>query len=146
MYNKVILIGRLTADVELKQTQSGISVASFSIACNKPYNKDKEREADFINCVAWRNTAEFISKYFGKGNAIGIDGSIQTRKYTDKNGNNRTATEVLVNSAFFVESKASQSTKQNVSQTNVGVKNASNGTLSGFEELATLDNDDDLPF
>lgn len=140
MYNKVILIGRLTADLELKQTQNGISVASFSIACNRPYNKDKEREADFINCVAWRGTAEFISKYFRKGNAIGVDGSIQTRKYTDKNGNNRTATEVLINNAFFVESKTSQGGSQNTTQ---AFAEPVSETIDGFAELG---NDDDLPF
>lgn len=140
MYNKVILIGRLTADVELKQTQNGISVASFSIACNRPYSKDKEKEADFINCVAWRGTAEFISKYFRKGNAIGVDGSIQTRKYTDKNGNNRTATEVLINNAFFVESKTSQGGSQNATQ---AFAEPVSETIDGFAELG---NDDDLPF
>lgn len=90
MFNLVVLTGRLTADPELKTTQSGISVTSFSVAVNRPYRTVEEQQTDFINVVAWRKTAEFIAKYFKKGNMIGIEGSIQTRKYTDKNGNNRT--------------------------------------------------------
>lgn len=136
MINKVVLVGRLTADTEVKQTQSGISVCSFTVACNRPYSKDGESQADFINCVAWRQTAEFVGKYFRKGNAIGLDGSIQTRKYQDKDGNNRTAVEVLVNSVAFVESKG-QSNQDN-NQTNLGDNNTSD-----FEELGS---DVDLPF
>ena len=101
--NKVILAGRLTADPELKTTPSGLSVTSFTVAVDRRFGKDKQ--TDFINCVAWRQTAEFITKYFVKGSAICIVGSIQTRKYTDKNGNNRTAVEVLADEATFVESR-----------------------------------------
>lgn len=101
--NKVILAGRLTADPELKTTPSGLSVTSFTVAVDRRFGKEKQ--TDFINCVAWRQTAEFITKYFVKGSAICIVGSIQTRKFTDKNGNNRIAVEVLADEVTFVESK-----------------------------------------
>lgn len=104
--NKVILGGRLTADVELKQTPQGVSVSTFSIAVNRRTSKDQEQQADFINCQAWRNTAEFISKYFKKGSSICVSGSIQTRTWIDKNGQNRYATEVIVDEAYFVDAKA----------------------------------------
>ena len=133
--------GRLTADPELKTTQSGISVTSFSVAVNRPYRTGEEQQTDFINVVAWRKTAEFIAKYFKKGNMIGIEGSIQTRKYTDKNGNNRTAFEVVVNNAQFVESKrdsaASQGGEQPASFSNAGADD--------FSDLSDV-SDDDLPF
>ena len=105
MFNLVVLTGRLTADPELKTTPNGISVTRFSIAVNRNYGSGEDRQTDFINIVAWRNSAEFVSKHFRKGNMIGIEGSIQTRKYQDKDGNNRTAFEVVVNNVQFVESK-----------------------------------------
>lgn len=106
MINKAILTGRLTSVPELKTTVSGISVLSFSIAVQRQY-KDATGmyPTDFINIVAWRNTAEFISKYFEKGQLIAIVGSIQTRPYIDKDGNKRTAVEVVADEAHFVESK-----------------------------------------
>lgn len=104
MFNLVVLTGRLTADAELKTTPSGVSVTSFTIAVDRR-GKGEEKQADFINIVAWRQTAEFIAKYFKKGSMIGIEGSIQTRRYQDKNGNNRTAFEVVANNAQFIESK-----------------------------------------
>ena len=141
MFNLVVLTGRLTADPELKTTQSGISVTSISVAVNRPYRTGEEQQTDFINVVAWRKTAEFIAKYFKKGNMIGIEGSIQTRKYTDKNGNNRTAFEVVVNNAQFVESKrdsaASQGSEQPASFSNAGADD--------FSDLSDV-SDDDLPF
>ena len=141
MFNLVVLTGRLTADPELKTTQSGISVTSFSVAVNRPYRTGEEQQTDFINVVAWRKTAEFIAKYFKKGNMIGIEGSIQTRKYTDKNGNNRPAFEVVVNNAQFVESKrdsaASQGGEQPASFSNAGADD--------FSDLSDV-SDDDLPF
>lgn len=103
--NKVVLAGRLTADVELKQTPSGVSVCSFSIAVNRRHQAEGQQQADFINCTAWRSTAEFISKYFCKGSSICIVGSIQTRSWKDNNGNNRYATEVVADEAMFVDSK-----------------------------------------
>ena len=105
-FNKVILGGRITADAELKQTPSGIAVCSFSIAVNRRVAKDAEQVADFINCQAWRSTAEFISKYFKKGSSICIVGQIQTRSWQDQQGNKRYVTEVVVDDAHFVDSKA----------------------------------------
>lgn len=105
--NKAILMGRLTRDVELKTTASGVSVASFSIAVNRRFkNADGGYDADFINCVAWRQQAEFIGKYFKKGQLIGLVGSIQTRTYDDKDGKKVYVTEVVVDEAEFVGSKS----------------------------------------
>lgn len=103
--NKVILGGRLTSDVEVKQTQSGVAVCSFSLAVNRRYSKEGQQETDFINCTAWRNTAEFIGKYFGKGSAICVTGSIQVRSWQDQNGQKRYATDVVVDEAMFVYGK-----------------------------------------
>lgn len=106
--NITALVGRCTADPELKQTPNGVSVCQFSIAVDRAFKgKDGEKQADFINIVCWRGTAEFVSKYFKKGNKIGITGSIQTRQYTDKEGNKRTVFEVVADSVEFVESKNS---------------------------------------
>ena len=102
--NKVILGGRITNDVELKQTPSGLGVCSFTIAVARKYGKDQQ--TDFINCVAWRNTAEFIANYFRKGASICIVGNIQTRSWDDKTGKKQYATEVIVDEAMFVDSKA----------------------------------------
>ena len=110
MLNKVILMGRLTRDIELRSTPQGISTCSFSIAVDRNFVREgEERKADFINCVAWRKTAEFISKYFKKGNLIAIEGSIQTRSWDDTDGKKRYATEVIVSQAYFAESKNVQS-------------------------------------
>lgn len=103
--NKSILGGRLTADPELKQTASGISACTFTIAVNRRYAKDGQQEADFINCQAWRQTAEFICRYFKKGSSICIAGAIQTRSWTDSNGQKRYATEVVADEAYFVDGK-----------------------------------------
>ena len=107
MLNQIIIQGRLTAAPDLRRTPNDVAVCSFTVAVDRDHkpNDDGEKQADFINCVAWRQTAEFITKYFVKGSAICIVGSIQTRKYTDKNGNNRIAVEVLADEATFVESK-----------------------------------------
>lgn len=105
MFNLVVLSGRMTTNAELKTTPSGVSVTTFSIAVDRKGKAGEEKQTDFINIVAWRNTAKFITKYFSKGNMIGIEGSIQTRKYTNKNGNNRTIFEVVANNVQFLESK-----------------------------------------
>lgn len=101
--NKVILGGRLTADVELKQTPQGVSVTTFSIAVNR---RGKDAQTDFINCQAWRQTAETICKYFKKGSSICISGQIQVRSWQDQQGNKRYATEVVADEVYFVDSKA----------------------------------------
>ena len=112
--NKTILGGRLTADVELKTTPNGIPVCSFILAVNRKTGKDKEQQTDFISCVAWRQTAEFISKYFRKGSSLCIAGSIQTRTWTDQNNQKRYATEVIVDEAMFVDSKGENSPSDSV--------------------------------
>ena len=107
MLNVAAIMGRLVADPELKTTTQGTSVCRFRIACDRSYvRQGEERKADFIDIVAWRQTAEFVCKYFQKGSLIAIDGSIQTRQYQDKNGNNRTAFEVVANNVSFAGAKA----------------------------------------
>lgn len=101
MLNRVVLMGRLTADPELKKTTSDLSVLSFTAAVERNYSGNKDKQTDFINCVAWRQTAEFISRYFSKGKMIALEGSIQIRNYTNKNDNKRQAVEVLVSQAYF---------------------------------------------
>ena len=140
MFNLVVLTGRLTADAELKYTQNNVPVCSFTIAVDRRHKQGEERQADFINIVAWRSTAEFISKYFSKGSMIGIEGSIQTRRYQDKDGNNRTAFEVVANNAQFMDSKRSESNGENLSSQN---QNFSQSENNGFTEV---DTDGDLPF
>ncbi len=106
--NCVQLVGRLTATPELKQTQSGIATTRFTVAVDRRYQKNgEEKQADFINCVAWRQSAEFVCKYFTKGQRIGLEGRITTGKYQDKDGNTRFTTDVDVNNVEFVESKGS---------------------------------------
>ena len=143
MFNLVVLTGRLTADPELKTTQSGISVTSFSIAVDRRYRAGEERQTDFINVVAWRQSAEFVAKYFKKGNMIGIEGSIQTRKYTDKNGNPRTAFEVVANNVQFVESK--RDSVPSAVEDNAPAASFSNAGANDFADLGDIA-DDDLPF
>lgn len=105
MLNKVILMGRLVADPELRQTTNGISVCSFRIAVDRNYSKEQEKQTDFINIVAWRGTGDFVSKYFSKGKMIIVEGAIQTRNYQDKDGQKRTAVEVNASNVMFGESK-----------------------------------------
>ena len=154
MLNVVALMGRLVRDPELKTTQSGNSVCTFSIACDRSYTaKDEETKADFFTITAWRQTAEFICKYFQKGSLIAIEGSLQTRQYQDKNGNNRTATEVLASRVSFAGSKASgspsaQSSEQqtkNYAQ-NANVSQNAPQTASGSDDFSVIDDSDDLPF
>ncbi len=104
MLNLIALTGRLTRDLELRKTDAGVSVTSFSIAVQRNYKSGGDYPVDFIDCVAWRGTAEFISKYFKKGSMITVVGNLETRKYEDKDGNNRKAVEVIVKDAFFGDS------------------------------------------
>lgn len=126
--NNVSLVGRLTKDPELKTTQSGLSVCRFAVAVDRPYSKD--RQADFISCIAWRKTAEFIDSYFSKGQRIALTGSIQTGSYTDKDGKTVYTTDINVNNVEFCESK-----KQNDSGNNLN-----------SAETDDMPFDDDLPF
>lgn len=106
MLNKVILIGRLTKDPELRATQSNISVASFSLAVERNY---KDKQTDFIDIVAWRQTADFVAKYFQKGMQVAVSGSLQTRTWEDKKGQKRTAVEVVADEVYFADSKREKS-------------------------------------
>ena len=107
MLNHIIIMGRLTRDPELRRTGSGLAVASFSVAVDRDYpNKDTgEKETDFINCVAWRQKGEFVSKYFSKGSMIVVSGRLQIRNWTDKDGNNRTTAEIVAEEVYFGETK-----------------------------------------
>lgn len=105
MINTAVIMGRLTADPELRQTQSGISVARFSVAVERPYSKDGERQTDFLDVVAWRNTADFVCRYFVKGQMIAIFGSIQARTYTDRDGNRRKSVEIVADGVSFCGDK-----------------------------------------
>ena len=139
MFNLVVLTGRLTADPELKTTPSGVSVTTFSIAVSRRYKAGVETLADFINIVAWRQTAEFITKYFKKGSLIGIEGSIQTRRYVDQEGKNRTVFEVVANNAQFVESKRDSAPGADAPAS------FSNASVNEFTEVPG-ESDEDLPF
>ena len=140
--NKTILGGRLTADVELKTTPNGIPVCSFILAVNRKTGKDKEQQTDFISCVAWRQTAEFISKYFRKGSSLCIAGSIQTRTWTDQNNQKRYATEVIVDEAIFVDSK-SDSGQTSAAAENYMPEAYTAPVTPNFE---TITDDDEIPF
>ncbi len=149
MLNCVIIMGRLTADPELKTTPSGTSVVSFCVAVDRSYvRQGEERQTDFINVVAWRKTADFITRYFHKGSMIAVQGSIQTRNYEDKNGNKRTAVEVLAGNVSFCGSKADSNEgfgaqPSNFAQNN---QNADFGTNSAEFDDITDDGDDGFPF
>lgn len=130
-FNKVIIGGRLTKDIEVKQTPSGVAVAQFSIAVNR---KGKDAQTDFIDVVAWRQTAEFISKYFRKGSSICIVGTLQKREWRDKDGNKRYATEVIAEDASFVDSKSDSSSAD------------SDANIPADANLEQISADDDLPF
>lgn len=138
-FNKCILIGNLTADVELKQSTSGVSVSSFSIAVNRKMAKNNE--CDFITIVAWRQTAEFVCKYFKKGMPILVCGQLQTRNWTDNQGQKRYATEVVADEVTFVNSKENSSEAK--SEPSAYVPNAYGANNQNFEEIP---NDGSLPF
>lgn len=140
MINMVALMGRLTFEPELKFTPNGVQVISFQVACDRKYQSESQnRQADFIDCVAWRQTAEFISKYFHKGSMIAVEGTIQTSSYTDKNGNQRKQVEVLANNVSFCGSKSETSGAAG-SQASPNYSSVDN---SDFDEIP---DDDDLPF
>ena len=145
--NIAVLIGRLTDNPELRHTNSNIAVTRFSIAVDRRFQRSgEERQADFINIVAWRQQAEFICNYFKKGQLIAIEGSIQTRRYQDKDGNNRTAFEVIANNVSFVGPKrdndGSAGSFTPASET-AAPQSFSNSDSGDFAEIAA---DDDLPF
>ena len=136
--NKVIIGGRLTADPELKTTPSGVSVTSFTVAVNRRTGKDKETVTDFLNVVAWRNTADFVCKYFRKGSSICVVGSVQVRKWQDNGGGNRYATEIVADEANFVDGKNDGATADAGAYVPDAYTNA--------PQMEEVSGDDDLPF
>jgi single-strand DNA-binding protein len=146
MINTVALMGRLTYDPELRTTPSGVSVLRFQIAVDRNYQRQgTERQADFIDCVAWRQTAEFISRYFHKGSMIAVEGSIQTQNYTDKNNQQRKSVEVVANNVSFCGSRNESSAAPAPAQAfNQPAPSYASADTSDFEEI--VEDDDDLPF
>ena len=147
--NKVILCGRLCADPELKQTQNNISVVSITLAVNRRYSSKSDSQAgpqaDFISLVAWRQTAEFIARYFRKGSAICVTGSIQTRTWQDAQGQKRYATEVVVDEAMFVDSKNEGGAGQTYTPDAYSTPSFSSPVGAGAPSFEELKADDDLP-
>lgn len=142
MLNKVIIMGRLVRDPEMRHTQSGTAVCGFSIACDRDIvsKQSGERETDFFDVTAWRSTAEFVSKYFAKGRMIVVVGRLQQRSYTDKQGNKRTAVDILADNVYFGDSKKDA----NASDTTPSPPPASTSPQNdGYTES---ESDDDLPF
>ena len=132
MLNRIIVMGRMTRDPELRRTNSGTAVASFSLAVDRDFKSQSgEKETDFIDVVAWRNTAEFVSKYFSKGRMAVVEGRLQLRDWTDKDGNKRRTAEIVADSVYFGDSKRD------------GGDTAQSEPQVGFSEI---ENDGDLPF
>lgn len=135
MLNKIILMGRLTRDPELRHTNTGTAVVSFALACDRDFkDKNGDKETDFIEVVAWRNTAEFISRYFTKGRMAIVEGRLQVRSYIDKDGNKRNATEVVADQVYFGDSKKEEGKATAAEQ---------EAMYAGFQELQS---DEPLPF
>ena len=149
MLNVVVLMGRLVADPELRHTANDVSVTSFTMAVDRSYVKSgADRQADFIDVVAWRSTADFVCKYFRKGQMIAVQGSIQTRTYTDKDGNKRKAVEVVADNVHFAEPKRDGAAMNNSYHSRPEMNAApapvfASGDAGDFEEIPA---DDDLPF
>ena len=147
MINKVVLVGRITKDPELRKTSTGISTVSFTLACNRRFsNQENGQDADFINCVAWRHSADFMNNYVKKGSLLGIEGRIQTRNYKDQSDRTIYVTEVVCDSVQLLESrKDTQSTKQeDLTNTYASEENDYGSVDSGYD---TIDiGSDDLPF
>ena len=141
MLNKIIIMGRLTRDPELRRTGSGTAVTSFSLVCDRDFKSQSgDKETDFIDVVAWKNTAEFVSKYFTKGRMAVVEGRLQIRDWTDKAGSKRTTAEVVADNVYFADSKRSESNdnqKENF--------NALSGRLS--DDFAPISEEDgEIPF
>ncbi len=157
MLNHIVIMGRLTRDPELRRTGTGIAVASFRVAVDRDFApKDGgERKADFIDCVAWRNTGEFISKYFTKGRMIVVDGRLEMRDWTDKDGNKRTSAEIVVANAYFGDSKRDNDSSASSGNSYGGYNSAQAAPSYGnyappaapASDFAMLEDDDaQLPF
>ncbi len=149
MLNCAIIMGRLTADPELRTTPNGVSVTSFSVAVDRSYQKaGEDRQTDFIQVVAWRQTAEFVSRYFHKGSMIAVQGSIQTRNYEDKTGARRTAVEIVADNVSFCGSKAESGTGNFAAPVAAAPAAAPAPAFStaSATDFSAADMEDDLPF
>ena len=152
MVNNVVIMGRMVRDPELRQLDNGTSVTTFSVAVDRNYvdKTTNERQADFLNVVAWRQTADFVCKYFHQGDMIAVEGSLQSRKYTDKDGNNRTATDVVVDNVHFVDSKGEGPSVGQQSNASAYTPDSYAPSFSSQQDAAPkfeeMSNDDDLPF
>ena len=156
MLNVVAIMGRLVADPELRTTQQGTNVCTFRIACERSYTqKGQQRQADFVDIVAWGKTAEFICKFFQKGSMIAVDGSLQTRHYQGKDGSNRTAVEVVASNISFAGAKAAdkpaaasydQQTKNHVQQAKAAQNAPQPAYTQGMDDFAVINDTDNLPF
>ena len=141
MLNKIIIMGRFTHDPELRRTGSGAAVTSFSLACDRDFKSQSgEKETDFIEVVAWKNTAEFVSKYFSKDRMAVVEGRLQIRDWTDKAGNKRTTAEVVADNVYFADSKRSESNENQKENFN-----ALSGRLSD-DFVPISEEDGDIPF
>lgn len=142
MINSVVLVGRLTRDIELRKTQSGLSVASFTIACDRRLSQEQknnnEQSADFINCVAWRGSADFLGSYAHKGDTVGVEGKIQTRSY-DRDGQRVYVTEVLENSVNLLHSKQAVQSQEQASYEPQPEKEQKPQQMSDFDYLPNVD-------
>jgi single-strand DNA-binding protein len=151
MLNQVAIMGRLTADPELRHTPGEIAVTTFTVAVNRSYVKQgAERQADFIDVVAWRNTAEFVCRYFKKGQMIAVTGSLQTRTYQDREGKNRKAVEVVADNVYFTESRGNSG---NNATGGTGYnsyadekENNTSYSAGSVDDFTVIANDEDLPF
>ena len=151
MLNKIILMGRLARDPELRRTGSGIAVTSFRLACDRDFkSQNGEKETDWIDVVAWRSTAEFVSKYFAKGRMAIVEGRLQTRDWTDKEGNKRVATEVVADNVYFGDSRR-DAAEGGYSAPSYGApaggRSSAPAASSSFSDFAEIGEEDgDLPF
>ena len=140
MLNNIVIMGRLTRDPELRRTGSGVAVTSFTLAVNRDFSgKDGEKETDFIDCVAWRQTGEFVSKYFSKGRMACVQGSLQMRDWTDKDGNKRRSAEVIASNVYFADSKSA-------AQNDGSSQPAPAFATPAAADFGQLNDDEELPF
>ena len=152
MLNVIAIMGRLVADPELRTTPAGVNVCQFRIACDRNFARQgAQRQADFVDIVAWRQRADFVCKYFQKGSMIAIEGALQSRNYQDKNGNNRTATAVVASNISFAGSKGTSSAKvddggEAAPRSDAWPKADPPANYGGVDDFAVIDDNDDLPF
>ena len=149
MINRAVVCGRLVRDPELRRTQNGTPVTSFTLAVNRTFkNADGQQEADFLNCVAWNKTAEIVEQYCSKGNLVGVEGRLQSRSYQDNQGNNRTVVEIIADQVQFMQSKDSGAqTMAQASEKYYGRNRVANSIYPDqMASSAGFDIDDDIEF